>query len=127
MMEKLRQFMIGRYGSDRLNLALLIAYFILSMILGGRYTRFIPLILLGIFWYRFLSRDVYRRHAENQKFITMTDPVVNYFKKLNSRLKDREHRYYTCPRCKQTLRVPRGVGKITITCPFCKNSITKKT
>ena len=119
--------MIGRYGSDRLNWALIIAYFIWSMIFTGGYIRYVSFIFLGFFWFRFLSRDVYRRHAENQKFIAMTDPAVNYFKKLNNRLKDREHRYYTCPRCKQTLRVPRGVGKITITCPFCKNSITKKT
>lgn len=127
MMDKLRRFMIGRYGTDRLNWALLIAYLIWSMIFAYGYIRYVSLIFLGFFWYRFLSRDVYRRSAENRKFVEMTDPIVNYFKKLNNQLKDREHRYYTCPRCKQTLRVPRGIGKITITCPSCKNSITKKT
>lgn len=126
-MEKLRRFMIGRYGSDRLNWALLIAYFIWSMIFTRGYIRYAAVIFLALFWFRFLSRDVYRRNAENRKFTELTDPAVNYFRKLNSRLKDREHRYYTCPRCKQTLRVPRGMGKITITCPHCKSTIIKKT
>lgn len=127
MMEKFRRFMIGRYGSDRLNWALLISYFIWSMIFARGYIRYVSVIFLILFWYRFLSKDVYRRNMENRRFIELTDPVVNYFKRLNSRMKDREHRYYTCPRCKQTLRVPRGMGKITITCPSCKSTITKKT
>ena len=43
------------------------------------------------------------------------------------RLKDRQNRYYTCPRCRQTVRVPRGKGKIAITCPRCKERFIKKT
>lgn len=127
MMDRLRRFMIGRYGVDRLQWALLLAYFFWSVIFPFGYIRYVSLIFLILFWYRFLSRDIARRSSENEKFVRLTDPIVNYFKRLNNRLKDREHRYYTCPRCKQTLRVPRGAGKITITCPYCKTSITKKT
>lgn len=126
MMDKIRRFMIGRYGSDRLGWALIMAYFFWSILFSYTKLRFISLIFLALFWFRFLSRDTYSRYRENQKFIDFTDPIINRVKRLYSRLNDREHRYYTCPHCKQVLRVPRGAGKITITCPACKNSITKK-
>ena len=126
MMDKLRHFMIGRYGSDRLGWGLLIGYFIWSMLFGYTKLRPIGLIFILLFWYRFLSKDVYRRYNENQKFIAITDPFVSKIKKFYSRMSDRDHRYFTCPNCIQTLRVPRGVGKITITCPSCRNKITKK-
>ena len=43
------------------------------------------------------------------------------------RLKDREHRYFDCPKCRQLVRVPRGKGKIAITCPRCREKFVKKT
>ena len=74
MMDKLRRFMIGRYGSDRLGWGLLIGYFIWSMLFGYTKLRPIGLIFILLFWYRFLSKDVYRRYNENQKFIAITGP-----------------------------------------------------
>jgi len=127
MMDKIRSFMIGRYGPDRLGWGLLIAYFLWSTFLGHTVLRPASLIFLVLFWFRFLSRDVYQRSRENQKFISMTDPIVIRCKKLYNRLNDRQHKYYKCPKCKQTLRVPSGAGKIVITCPRCRNTITKKT
>jgi len=46
---------------------------------------------------------------------------------LLERLKDRQHRYFSCPRCRQPVRVPRGKGKISITCPKCREKFIKKT
>ena len=47
--------------------------------------------------------------------------------KLFDRLKDRQHRYFDCPKCHQMVRVPRGKGKISITCPRCREKFVKKT
>lgn len=47
-----------------------------------------------------------------------------FFDKLN---KDREHRYFRCPKCGQTVRVPRGRGKINIRCPRCNERFIKNT
>jgi len=127
VLEKLRIFMIGRYGPDRLGWGLLILYFIWSMLFGYSRLRAVSIIFLVVFWFRFLSRDVYKRSRENQKFIALTDPLISKAKKIYNRLSDRDHKYYTCPKCRKTLRVPRGVGKIVITCPYCRNTITKKT
>ncbi len=126
-MNWLRNFMIGRYGVDQLQWTLLGTYLALSLLLPGGLWRFLALIPLALFWVRFLSRDVYKRSAENRVFLQKAEPVIAFLKRWNNRLKDREHRYYSCPRCKQILRVPRGRGKIVITCPSCHTSITKKT
>ena len=118
-----RQFMAGRYGTDRLNLVILCTGFaasILSSLVGKA-----PLSL--VFWllsyvlmiwaiFRSLSRNTYKRYQENRKFLQFFD-----------RLKDRQHRYFDCPKCRQMVRVPRGKGKISITCPRCREKFIKKT
>ena len=119
----LRSFMAGRYGTDKLNMTILGAGLVICLI-----TMFIPWQLVNLlltavsyvlmFWaiFRCLSRNTYKRYQENRKYLTMVE-----------RLKDREHRYFDCPRCRQPVRVPRGKGKIAITCPKCREKFIKKT
>ena len=119
----LRGFMSGRYGTDRLNMAILgagLGCSILSMIVKVSPFNVIlwalsyALMILAIF--RTLSRNTYKRYQENRKFLQIID-----------RLKDREHVYFDCPKCRQVVRVPRGKGKIAITCPRCREKFVKKT
>ena len=112
--------MTGRYGMDQLNIFLLItavALNVISLILSrfGVVCRIIGLLVnlisYGIlFWYlfRFFSRNLEKRFRENRRYLTR-----------KSRLLDRQNRYYRCPNCKQTVRVPRDRGKICIKCPKC--------
>lgn len=127
MMNWLRRFMIGRYGVDKLQWFLLGVYLAVSLLFSYSKWRMLALIPLLIFWFRFLSRNVYKRSAENQIFMQKAEPVIRFFKRWNNRLKDRDHRYYNCPHCKQVLRVPRGRGKVNISCPNCQTTITKNT
>jgi len=119
----LRNFMAGRYGTDRLNMVILSVGLVASLL--SVLIRFAPvnlvLFLLSygmMFWaiFRTLSRNTYKRYQENRKFLQFT-----------GRLKDREHRYFDCPKCRQMVRVPRGKGKISITCPRCREKFVKKT
>jgi len=119
----LRRFMQGRYGSDKLNTALLITGLVtcfLSMVAGvgiiGFILTVVSYILMGIVIFRMLSRNTYKRYQENRKYLLMIE-----------RFKDKEHRHYDCPRCRQPVRVPRGKGKIAITCPKCKEKFIRKT
>ena len=73
-------------------------------------------VLLGWALFRTLSRNTYKRYQENRKFLQIFD-----------RLKDRQHRYFDCPKCRQTVRVPRGKGKIAISCPKCGEKFIRKT
>ncbi|MBR6376597.1 MAG: hypothetical protein IKS05_02410 [Oscillospiraceae bacterium] len=126
--ESMRRFLYGRNRVDQLNIFLLaaaLALSVLSLILSrfGPVCAVIGLVVnLGsyvlLFWYifRFLSRNLEQRALENRRFLTW-----------KSRITDRNNRYYRCPNCKQTVRVPKGRGKICIKCPKCSEKFIKKT
>ena len=117
--ESFARFMYGRYGPDQLNNALLIlgvALAVVGMLFSLPVLTVLSYLPLGYCLYRMFSRNVNRRRLEHQK----------YMQQLN-RLRDRNSRYYSCPRCHQTVRVPRGRGKINIHCPKCGNQFIKKT
>ena len=118
-----RRFMQGRYGGDKLNNTLI--YISFGAFLISLFIRFAPvhLALLAVYYgllgwalFRSLSRNTYKRYRENRKYLLFLE-----------RLKDKEHRHFDCPRCRQPVRVPRGKGKIAITCPKCKEKFIKKT
>lgn len=126
--ESMRRFMYGRCGVDQLNIFLLIAAVVLNLIalilsrLGAVCRLIAPLFTLVsygfLFFYlfRFFSRNLEKRILENRRYLTW-----------RSRVLDRQNRYYRCPNCKQTVRVPKGRGKICIKCPKCSEKFIKKT
>ena len=118
-----RRYMEGRYGTDKLNTAILLTGFGLSIL--SMFFRIpavnltLTLVSYGLMIWaiaRSLSRNTYKRYQENRKYL-----------QVFGRLKDREHRYFDCPKCRQLVRVPRGKGKIAITCPKCREKFVKKT
>ena len=130
MREKLRQFMIGRYGTDGLNQFLSIASLVLLLIaIISRVSLFTYLgaALLIFCYYRTFSRNISKRTEENYKFYTLKDRVDNKFKGWKEQWANRKvYHYYRCPQCRQKLRVPRGRGRILISCPRCGTQFIKK-
>ena len=134
MRERLLQFMSGRNGNDALNRFLLTTDFvliILSVIFSKSFSRFLmPLIviLLGITYYRMLSRDLVRRSDENYKYLRAKDKMLVHFRLIKERwIQRKEYKFFICPACKATLRVPKGRGKVKIVCRKCGSSFTGKT
>ena len=127
MRKFLHRFMIGRYGPDHLSIALIITAFILSVlnaVLWYTPILFISYFVFGLAIFRVLSRNIPRRRAENDIFIRYWWPVktkvMNIVNRIIKKIKDkRKYKYYKCPTCKLKLRVPKGKGKIRITCPRC--------
>lgn len=131
MKEKFMRFMQGRYGgADKLNMHLMYLLFILVLIeilTGFKPLMFVSLLLIIVIYFRMFSKNIYKRYQENQKYLTLISPItkrVNLFKKKR---KDKTHKYYKCPTCKQIVRVPKGHGKIEITCPKCRAKFVKRT
>jgi len=127
----LYRFMIGRYGHDKLNYFLIIFAMILSItsglfFRGNVYVSLVVYLLLTITLIRMFSRNHYRRRKENGKFMELTRPIRSFYKQVRNNLTDRSHKYYTCPQCGQKVRVPRGRGKIEITCPSCRHRFTRR-
>ncbi len=130
-MRWLQNFMRGRYGLDSLGLAIICFYFILTLLnifLRMEIISIIAILLLIYFYFRVLSKAIYKRSQENMKFLRYYDPIRFKFSQWKHQFNDRKiYKYYTCKQCKQKLRVPRGKGKITITCPNCRIKFDKRT
>ncbi len=130
MKEKLRQFMIGRYGTDGLNQFLSIASLVLLLIaIVSRVQIFtwLGIALLIFCYYRTFSRNISKRTEENYKFYTLKDRIDGKFRGLKDQWANRKlYHYYRCPKCRQKLRVPRGRGRIQISCPRCGTQFIKK-
>lgn len=123
--DALRRFFSGRYGTDPLNRFLLYAALgcLLLGWLGGKYLAtwmsvFNVLAYVPLIWciVRMYSRNFAARRRENAAYM-----------RFWTRLKDRQNCYFRCPRCNQTVRVPRGKGRISIRCPKCGERFEKKT
>ncbi len=130
-MNRFRNFMIGRYGVDQFSRALIVlsllisAFTTLTRLTGLVIIAYIPIIYA---LYRMFSKDIQKRSKENVAYMKY---FGDFKRKLNN-LKlwlvgTKTHKYYTCSKCKQTIRVPRGKGKIAITCPKCKAEFIRRT
>ena len=124
------QFMLGRYGSDQFNVFLVILAIVLMILIlffiRNSFLSAIVWLILIYSLYRIYSRNIYRRRAENDKYLSIIQPIQKRISMIKKNREDHEHKYFLCPECKQTVRVPRGHGKITITCPKCSNKFYKK-
>lgn len=128
-MRFLQRIMYGRYGSDQLNIFLLAVYLILyfvSWITGLGFLSYLGFIAIILALFRMLSRNLDRRRAENAKFLKLIAPVSQWIKLRRTMHRDKDHCYFKCPNCGQHLRVPKGKGKITVTCRACGTSFQEK-
>lgn len=132
--EKLIRFMQGRYGIDQMSKFFLFAGVFLvfvSVLCGDHPIALIPYFLgwaIVIYsYYRVFSRNVTKRYAENQSFLAKTYKIRSFFvKQKNIWQQRKDYHIYTCPSCKQKIRIPKGKGKIEIRCPKCGTTFIKK-
>lgn len=127
----LARFFYGRYGNDTLNKFLMVLYLvcvvavtILSYIIQSAVFTLVGwTVTLGIFiwsFYRTMSRNIYKRRKENERF-------CGFFKLRKNKFRDRKtHVYRKCPKCKAVLRLPKAKGKHFVNCPRCKNRFQTK-
>lgn len=130
LLQKLQQFLYGRYGSDKLSLFLLVVGLLFSLL--GR-LFFWPLFLIAdvLYFYalfRILSRNIPARQREYSAFLKVWNPIEGWLRLQKRKWKERgQYKYFKCPSCRQQLRAPRGRGKIQVTCQRCKTVFLKKT
>lgn len=130
MKQKIQNFMMGRYGADQLGQLFLgwsVIFLLISLFTRLDIFYVMALGLMGYEYYRMMSKQVERRFAENQKYLTWRYQLVVKWNRKKEHFKQRKiYHFYKCPSCKQKVRVPKGKGKICITCPKCKNEFIKK-
>ena len=122
-------FFYGRNGVDALNIGLtvlLVISGVVSIFVRGWVLAVVQLVLLALFLLRFFSRNLPRRRKENELFLKVFGPLIRLFSAKKQQYADPAHKYFKCPKCSARLRVPKGRGRITVTCPKCKNRFEKK-
>ena len=132
--EKIRasfaRFMSGRYGADQLSYAMVISALVLTVIGSIAHVMLLTLLadaLLIVMFVRMFSKNRYQRAHENQVYLERTQNIRRAVMEWMNRMKNsKKYRYFTCPKCKARLRVPRGVGNVTITCKSCGEKFDKK-
>lgn len=135
MREKLQRFMIGRYGADEFGKALNAAALVLFIV--SMFVARIPVLYRLLYWggiglliysfFRMFSRNVSKRYEENRKYLNFRYRAVTKWDAKKKRFAQRKtYRFFKCPDCRQQVRVPRGRGKICITCPRCKKEFIKR-
>ena len=128
--EKFMRFMQGRNGVDQLGKTLntvTIVLLIISMFTRWSILYYISLALLIYTYFRIFSKNIPKRYAENQKFCNWRyDMAVKKNKRKQEWEQRKIYRFFRCPMCKQKVRVPKGRGKICITCPKCRQEFVKR-
>lgn len=130
MRERMQGFMAGRYGTDQLSK--LILWISLACLAVSMFTRLnvfyiLGLVLLIYTYYRMFSRNVAKRYAENQEYLNWRYGFAVRRNKRKVHWEQRKiYRFYKCPQCRQKVRVPKGKGKVAITCPKCRMEFVRK-
>ena len=122
--------MQGRYGADQMGQmlsAVSMVFLIISLFSRNQAWFLLAVIGLVYNYFRMFSKNISKRYAENQKYLTMTAGIRRKLASWKSQLAQRKiYHIYRCPGCKQKIRVPRGRGKIEIRCPKCNTRFVKK-
>ena len=119
------KFWYGRNGADQLYQCLMwtcLGLLMLNMFLGSVIIYILEIGLLSWATYRAMSRNIYQRQRENQAFLRFFSRIRNWFRLMGNRWRDRKtHIYKKCPKCKNTLRLPKIKGSHTVCCPCCSD------
>lgn len=122
--------MQGRYGVDQLSRCMLgagLVCWVLSLITKRGIFSLLLLVFVIVIYFRMFSRNIPKRYAENQKFLGYYNKVAGKFRMEKDLMQQRKtHHIYKCPSCKQKIRIPKGKGKISITCPKCRTEFIKR-
>lgn len=128
--ERMRGFMTGRYGADQLSrvyLGITMACLVISLFTKWQIFYMIGIVLLVYTYFRIFSKNISKRYEENQKFLNWRYQLAVKRNRRKTQWEQRKiYRYFKCPGCKQKVRIPKGKGKVAITCPKCHMEFIRK-
>lgn len=128
---KFQQFMYGRYGFDELSKMLMIASVVCVVISSSEILKalyFIGCLLMFFAYFRVFSRNLSSRRKELEDYFRLKTKIIKKISLIKRKSADKNtHKYFKCKTCGAVMRVPKGKGKIEITCSVCKKKMIKKT
>ena len=131
MKERFYRFMAGRYGGDQLSRflsAVSMVLILLSLLTRGSLLWLLAVAVLVLNYYRIFSRNMEKRRAENARYLQRRQAVTQAWRDRRDRWSQRrDYCFFRCPSCRAMLRVPRGKGRIRVTCRKCGNAFERRT
>ena len=152
--QNMQNFFSGRNGLDELGLVcfiLSIIFSILNMFFPNLVIFYILDLIFVIYaFFRFFSRNVYKRELENEKFTnffknifkkgTKNRPIKvkpikekkvkvkkEKVKKEKAIKKDKDYMYHKCPSCNNMIKISRKIiGQRLVVCMKCYNEVSVK-
>ncbi|WP_249029647.1 hypothetical protein [Tannockella kyphosi] len=123
------RFAYGRYGHDQLSsfiLVISIVLIVINLVIGSAILSSFVWVILMYNVYRTYSKKIYARRQENETYLRMTKPIRKRVELVKKQQADKSHKYLLCKNCLRITRVPKGKGKISVTCPNCKTKFNAK-
>lgn len=132
--DKFTNFMYGRYGVDQLSRFMLVVTFVLCIISLFVRTSLLSILIFALIiltYYRMFSKNIYKRAAENEKYLHFIERFKGKTHRTTSGYtqnaeQKKYYKFFKCPGCSQKIRIPRGHGKIEIRCPKCNTKFIRK-
>jgi len=128
--EKFNRFMAGRYGADELSKVMMfiaVALMLINLFARLEILNIVVIVFIVLIYLRMFSKNIQKRYEENCRYYTLKQKVLGFFGKQKRTAQDlKTNHIYKCPSCGQKIRIPRGRGKIIITCPKCRHEFEKK-
>lgn len=122
--DKLNRILRGRYGMDELGKDLMIIgllLYVMGGILRSGLIFSLSVIVIIFTLYRMMSRQHWDRREENRRYTA-------YTKLWKLKYENRKYsRIFMCKRCGRYIRVPKGKGKIQVTCTACGDKTIHRT
>ena len=130
MKEKFNRFMAGRYGADELSKVMMfiaVALMLINLFARLEILNIVVIVFIVLIYLRMFSKNIQKRYEENCRYYVLKQKVLGFFGKQKRTAQDlKTNHIYKCPSCGQKIRIPRGRGKIIITCPKCRHEFEKK-
>jgi len=125
MRERFLRFMYGRNGADQLTrfcTVLALVLIVLSVVFSnfvfapvGTLLWILAIAVLIYAYFRIFSKNLTARRAENAKYLRLKNRIHT------RRVQAKDYKFFKCPQCRASMRVPRGKGTIRVTCHKCGN------
>lgn len=125
----LRSFMAGRNGLDAMSMGLMGAGLVISLISGILRLQALSTVSTLLYvWaiFRCLSKNIGKRRQELEKYYKVTYNARRTLAAFRKRAADKDHKYVRCSECRTLMRIPKGRGKIKVTCPNCRKQFIRK-
>ena len=120
---KVVEWLRGRQGPDDLavfctNLAIVVV--LVNVFARVSWLGWFALVLVAYSRFRIQSKNLGARSRENAAFLKALGPARPWVQNPRAAWSElRSYKHVKCASCHQRVRVPRGKGKLRVTCPRC--------